>query len=154
VVPFRRRGRAVTTFSRAEYERAARAQREARARPPHPVPARITLALDLRGLDGPEVDHACGVQEPAVDEWEAGTRIPTEEQLAALAWLTDLPVAFFYQPVMDPTRGVWLCGHSGPKGGGRAVCETVDQSDPIQQPQPGAPVGGLDWAGPAQPELF
>lgn len=59
------------------------------------VPHRITTALDLRGLYGPEVDRACGVQEPAVDEWEAGVRYPSWEQLLALAELTDFPVKFF-----------------------------------------------------------
>ncbi len=34
------------------------------------------------------VDIACGAQEPAVDEWEAGTRYPSFEQLLALAALT------------------------------------------------------------------
>lgn len=59
------------------------------------VPHRITTALDLRELYGPEVDRACGVEEPAVDEWEAGLRYPTWEQLQALAELTDFPPKFF-----------------------------------------------------------
>ncbi len=59
------------------------------------IPHRITTALDLRALYGPEVDAACGVQEPAVDEWEEGVRYPTWEQLLALAELTDFPVKFF-----------------------------------------------------------
>lgn len=61
----------------------------------HVIPHRITTALDLRELYGPEVDQACGVQEPAVDEWEEGIRYPTWEQLLALARLTDFPVKFF-----------------------------------------------------------
>ncbi|MEA1798290.1 MULTISPECIES: helix-turn-helix domain-containing protein [Rhodococcus] len=52
------------------------------------APYRITRALDAAELYGPEVDVACGVQEPAVDEWEAGTRYPSFEQLLALAALT------------------------------------------------------------------
>lgn len=59
------------------------------------IPHRITTALDIRKLYGPEVDRACGVEEPAVDEWEAGVRYPTWEQLLALAELTDFPVKFF-----------------------------------------------------------
>lgn len=51
------------------------------------IPHRITMALDARGLDGPGVDAACGVEEPAVDMWEAGTLYPTFEQLCALAEL-------------------------------------------------------------------
>lgn len=51
------------------------------------VPHRITMMLDLLRLDGPGVDEACGVQEPAVDMWEAGTLYPTWEQLCALAML-------------------------------------------------------------------
>lgn len=58
-------------------------------------PFRITWALDSRDLYGPEVDLALGVQEPAVDEWEAGVRYPTWEQLQALAKLTDYPLTFF-----------------------------------------------------------
>lgn len=61
----------------------------------HVIPHRITTALDLRELYGPEVDRACGVQEPAVDEWEEGVRYPTWEQLLALADLTGFPVKFF-----------------------------------------------------------
>lgn len=61
----------------------------------HVIPHRITTALDLRELYGPEVDEACGVQEPAVDEWEQGVRYPTWEQLLALAELTQFPVKFF-----------------------------------------------------------
>lgn len=52
------------------------------------VPRHITTALDARKLYGPEVDRACGVEEPAVDMWEAGKLYPTWEQLCALAELT------------------------------------------------------------------
>lgn len=62
------------------------------------VPHRITLALNIRELYGPEVDAACGVAEPAVDEWEAGTRYPTWEQLLALAELTGYAPGFFIAP--------------------------------------------------------
>jgi hypothetical protein len=62
------------------------------------VPHRITIALDFCELDGPGVDHACGVEEPAVDQWEEGTRYPTWEQLLALAELTGFDVRFFLMP--------------------------------------------------------
>jgi transcriptional regulator with XRE-family HTH domain len=65
----------------------------------HIYPHRITQALNSRKLDGPEVDRACGVEEPAVDEWEMGIRYPTWQQLLALAKLTDYPVGFFTRPV-------------------------------------------------------
>lgn len=43
-------------------------------------PAAIRLHMDARGAEGPEVDVACLVAEPAVDEWELGIRYPTWEQ--------------------------------------------------------------------------
>lgn len=48
-------------------------------------PYMITRCLDLHGLDGPEVDTACGAQEPDVDLWEAGKLYPTWRQLRFLA---------------------------------------------------------------------
>jgi len=132
-------------FDAVRFQRAAVRQEMARRAMPHPVPARITMALDLRGLYGPEVDHACGVAEPAVDEWEAGTRIPSREQVALLAALTDFPVAFFYHPMAaEPLTGFWVCTRRG--------CERVDMPAPILQPKPGAPVGGREWYG--TPGLF
>lgn len=59
------------------------------------APYRITWALDICLLDGPGVDEACGVAEPAVDEWEAGIRYPAWEELCALADLTGFSVRFF-----------------------------------------------------------
>lgn len=62
----------------------------------------ITQALDARNLYGPGVDEACGVREPAVDQWEAGLLYPSLGQLRALAVLTGLPVRFFttaHEPV-------------------------------------------------------
>lgn len=60
------------------------------------VPHRITIALG--DLEGPGVDEACGAREPAVDEWEAGVRYPTWEQLLLLAELTGFHVRFFLMP--------------------------------------------------------
>lgn len=59
------------------------------------VPHRITLALDIRQLHGPQVDRDCGAREPDVDRWEAGEKYPTWNQLLALAELTDFDVRFF-----------------------------------------------------------
>lgn len=77
------------------------------------VPARITMALDIRGLDGPEVDEACGTAEPYVDLWECGLEVPTAEQVRLLAELTDFPVVWFYQPIpAGPLLGgpIFICG--------------------------------------------
>lgn len=77
---------------KAERERAARNAWERG----QVVPYRITIALG--DLEGPGVDEACGTHEPAVDEWEAGTRYPTWEQLLLLADLTGFDVQFFLMP--------------------------------------------------------
>ncbi len=50
-----------------------------------PTPERITIALDMRELYGPEVDRALGGEEPMVDEWESGARVPDLAQIQALA---------------------------------------------------------------------
>lgn len=78
-----------------------------------PSPERITMALDICGLYGPEVDQALGGEEPMVDEWEAGVRIPTLEQVQALAELTGYSVRFFYQPPPPPITSGWMCGTDG-----------------------------------------
>ena len=75
---------------------------------------RITLALDYRMLDGPEVDVWCGGKEPMVDMWEAGTLVPTGEQVMLLAALTQYPVEWFYKD--DPpemTGPMFMCGDDG-----------------------------------------
>lgn len=78
-----------------------------------PTPERITMALDICDLYGPEVDEALGGQEPMVDEWESGERVPTKEQVQALARLTGFPMKFFYLPPPPPMPGVILCGDDG-----------------------------------------
>lgn len=81
-----------------------------------PVPARITMALDMRGLEGPEVDLACGTWEGNpdgdVDAWEVADAVPTPEQVKLLAELTGFPVAYFYEPVKPGPQldGMWVCG--------------------------------------------
>jgi hypothetical protein len=66
-------------------------------------PYQATFLLNLRGLYGPEVDEACGAEEPAVDEWEDGIRYPTWDQLLALADLCDTPPRAFVAAA-DPLR--------------------------------------------------
>jgi hypothetical protein len=78
-----------------------------------PTPERITQALTLRDLYGPEVDEALGGEEPMVDEWESGERIPTLEQVQALAKLTGFSVRYFYQPPPPPIGDGWMCGSDG-----------------------------------------
>lgn len=78
-----------------------------------PTPERITMALDIQMLYGPEVDRALGGEEPMVDEWEAGVRVPDFVQVQALAELTGFPVRFFYQPPPQPLTGGLLCGTFG-----------------------------------------
>jgi hypothetical protein len=78
-------------------------------------PWRITQALDVGSHYGPEVDIACGVVEPAVDEWESGARYPTFVQVLLLARLTDVSPAFFYFD--GPHLGgevVFMCDRSRP----------------------------------------
>jgi transcriptional regulator with XRE-family HTH domain len=70
----------------------------------------ITMWLDYRRLDGPEVDAACGVAEPTVDLWEAGRVYPTWEQLTALAKLCQVAVwKFTEDPLIEP-GAVFICG--------------------------------------------
>lgn len=85
-----------------------------------PTPERITAALDICEMYGPEVDEALGGKEPMVDEWETGERVPTKEQVNALARLTGFPVKFFYLPPPPPAPGVFLCGEDG--------CRVLDDS--------------------------
>lgn len=66
------------------------------------VPHRITMALDLNNLYGPQVDKACMAQEPDVDMWEAGRLYPSWEQLCALARLTGMHPIHFVGPVPPP----------------------------------------------------
>lgn len=108
-------------------------------RGPLPVPARITLALDSRGMWGAWVDEACGVEEPAVDEWESGDRVPTRAQVEALAELTNYPVGFFYRPVEDwehePQR-IFICERDRRGENGLTIVEThVDWTGVLQVKQ-------------------
>lgn len=95
------RARAKAAADRRESEQLARERWERGQVVPH----RITLALDIHQLYGPEVDIACGATEPAVDEWEAGIRYPTWEQLLALAELVAHDVRYFTPD--DPAAGAF-----------------------------------------------
>jgi hypothetical protein len=90
--------------TRAQQDRAARAEQleQARQRWARGLirPWYITAALDMRGLDGPDVDL-----------WEAGEIYPTFDQLCALADLTEmLPIWFVtdHRPVDDAP--IFICG--------------------------------------------
>ena len=75
-----------------------------------PTPSRITAALDIRSMYGAWVDVALGVQEPVVDEWETGVRVPTHAQIQRLALLTGFPVKFFYlPPIRHLDRLLFVC---------------------------------------------
>lgn len=99
-------------------------------------PYRITTALDLRSLEGPEVDIACLAEEPAVDDWEAGKSQPTWEQLLALARLTDFPPKFFTMPVAAvDLADAFMCG---PRG-----CTVVSTPAPVAPARSLAPILAL-----------
>lgn len=74
------------------------------------VPWNITISLDAAELFGPEVDIACGAEEPDVDHWEAGILYPTWEQVKALAKLCGVtPIMFVREPL--PIGWTTLCYH-------------------------------------------
>lgn len=73
----------------------------------HLAPWRITMALDAKGLDGPEVDIACGTAEPDVDLWEAGVLYPTWEQVLKLATLCGVTPRFLMDDARDGTKLRW-----------------------------------------------
>jgi hypothetical protein len=87
-----------------------------------PVPARISIALNLGGHEGPEVDLAVGTSEgnPAgdVDDWEAARAVPTTEQVELLSALTGFPPSWFHRPLPPgPLVGgggqAFMCGPGG-----------------------------------------
>lgn len=88
-----------------------------------PYPERITAALDMADLYGPEVDEALGGEEPMVDEWETGERVPTVEQVRALARLTDVHEDYFYREPTDLGGPIFLCQRSGRGKGCRVVTD-------------------------------
>ncbi|MBF6202193.1 hypothetical protein IU477_30480, partial [Nocardia cyriacigeorgica] len=113
-------GKAGQRLTEAEFEQRIRQRRAARAREQAAqqereaareaegkrlwaagklVPAAITVALDRKELYGPEVDSACGVEEPTVDHWEAGIVYPTWEQTQRLARLCEVAVTLLCQDI-------------------------------------------------------
>ncbi len=114
-----------------------------------PVPARITWALDMRGLEGPEVDEQVGTFEgnPAgdVDDWEAARATPSPEQVLALAELTRYPVGWFYKPVQPgPQTGGMRINWGGRRGCEWVPPDVVDERGVLIR-------DGQDPTGPAPP---
>ncbi len=108
-----------------------------------PTPRRITMALDLAGLFGPEADARLGVEEPTVDQWEAGQVVPTREQLQRLADLAGVTLAWLYRPAPNPLGPMFLCGEGG--------CEVVDDrpaADVVTMPTAYAADTALPGGGP------
>ena len=107
-----RREKAVTRNRIAGHWLAMEPTWKAQWRGGHVVPWRITMMLDARGLYGPEVDEACGVQEPTVDLWEEGAVYPTWPQLVALAKLCETTPGFFMDDRALPPRPMpWWRSH-------------------------------------------
>lgn len=155
-VPGRHRGRRRPTvgFDRAAYDRAARRQALDRELSSTPVPARITIVLDVRGLWGDQVDRDLGVWEPpdrwtgptwapgtAVDRWEDGTLVPTREQITALAHLTRWPWRFFYLPIRNWPDRVFVCERRRGGRGLTVVRSRVDDNGVLRfyEPPDGTP---------------
>jgi hypothetical protein len=61
------------------------------------------------------------VREPAVDQWETGELIPTDEQLALLGDLAGLTVRWFYRDDPPEITHGFICRRSG-RGKG---CEVI-----------------------------
>jgi hypothetical protein len=103
---------------RRRYEQAAgAARREKLVRAGKVVPARITIALDLQGLHGPQVDEQVGTwhgnPDGDIDRWEQAIAVPSREQVQLLAALTGFPPAWFYEPIEagpQPGGPIWMCG--------------------------------------------
>lgn len=109
------------------------------------VPNQITTALNARGLWGPDVDRQCHAKEPAVDEWEAGTRYPRWDQLEALARLTGYPARFFMleiEPIPFDATSLG-CRRSGGF--------SPPEAEPVMEFDPGAIEATVN---PVQPGLF
>jgi len=77
---------------------------------------RITCALDLRMMDGPEVDEALGVADAldtVVDAWEAGEAVPTQDEIRRLARLTGMLPAWFYNGSLPKADQAFVCRMGG-----------------------------------------
>lgn len=89
-----------------------------------PTPSRITVALDMAGLFGPEADRRLGVLEPTVDLWEAGTLVPTGEQIALLADLAGVLPEWLYGEPITPAV-VMVCHRTRKAAGGGPRCQAA-----------------------------
>ena len=96
-----------------------------------PNPARITTALDLANLYGPEVDVALGGAEPMVDQWEAGKLTPTRTQMHQLAFLTGFAVDWFYMESTPPPDIMFICWSKKPDRH-TPRCERIDSRPDAQ----------------------
>lgn len=101
-------------------------------RGPIPVPARITMALDRIGAEGPQVDIDLGGTEPMVDQWEAGELVPTRAQVEKLAAYTGFPPEWFYRVVEDrehETSRTFICDRTRRGNNGLTIIEShIDYS--------------------------
>lgn len=106
-------------------------------------PHRITVALDRAKLFGPAADAKVGAVEPDLDNWEAGISQPTDQQLARLAAMANVPAEFFHlADDQEPRITVaWV------RSGGRRGCQTVItmHGEPVGRPQTSL----FDQPGPA-----
>ncbi len=91
-----------------------------------PRPHRISRALDMAGLFGPEADGQLGVAEPALDLWEAGALVPTAGQLGELARRAGVPVEWFYsdEPLPEVRLGT-VCYRTRKAAGGGSRCQPL-----------------------------
>lgn len=81
---------------------------------------RITCALDLRSMEGPEVDEALGVADAfdtVVDSWEDGTGLPSHDDIRRLATLTGMLPSWFYAGTLGRMDGFFYCGRSSTRVG-------------------------------------
>lgn len=89
-----------------------------------PEPSRITVALDMAGLFGPEADATLGVAEPTIDLWETGAMVPTEAQLADIAARAGITVEWFYGDPIEP-QTFQMCYRTRKAAGGGSRCKRV-----------------------------
>lgn len=99
-----------------------------------PEPSRITVALDMADLFGPEADATLGVTEPTVDLWELGDLVPTDAQLADLAARAGLLVEWFYREPITPVP--WnVCYRTKKAAGGGPKCQRIVYPALPERPQ-------------------
>jgi transcriptional regulator with XRE-family HTH domain len=102
------------------------------------------LELDL--LQG-QVAEACGVRQPAVSAWEAGTAYPTIDKLDLLAKVLEVDVADLLNPepagagsgngkTAEPVPAAATAGSAEPPGDGRHTAqETALSGGPLFGPE-------------------